>query len=232
MQVFSPLKEENLIKGRENISSDTVVMIGNGALVNGWMPLRHVLDQWIQAHVDSHPVINKLRVQNSEAMHQLAGLSYKFKIARGSIYRQWQNGEMKPHQTATAGLGTSIEEFLSIREQVSQQYKKASGDLILNHDEEAKKFLGDDAVYITTNWDNALWLDENVKKAIYLHGRCDFSDSLVFPTELIIEDIAYDCDKLLELTRYCSAGFQSKILKTFRCSTVEALLSAHTIASR
>jgi hypothetical protein len=232
MHLFRPLQEENLIKGREDVSSETVVMIGNGALVNGWMPLRRVLDNWIQSSEHSHPVINKLRVQNSEAMHQLAGLSYKFKIARGTIYRQWQSGKMTPDQTALAGLGTSIEEFLNIRDQVSRQYRISSGDLILNNDERVKKLLGNNAVYITTNWDNALWLDDNVRKAIYLHGRCDFSDSLVFPTELIIEDIAYDCDKLLELTKNCSDEFRSKIFKSFRCSTVDALLSAHTIASK
>jgi hypothetical protein len=232
MKSFVPLEDKQLIKDEENFSSDTVVMVGNGALVNGWMPLRHVLDEWIQKDKLTHSVIKKLRVQNSEAMHQLGGLSYKFKIARGAIYKQWIDKKLTPRQTFEAGLGGSIQEFLTIREKVSQEYTKASDDLVLNINDSIWNMIGARAVFITTNWDNALWLDDRVKRAIYLHGRCDFSESLVFPTELIIEDIAYDCDRLLSLMHDCSHEFKDTMLKTFRCLSVDALLNAHSTASR
>lgn len=232
MEGFLPLEDKHLIKYEENFSSDTVVMVGNGALVNGWMPLRRVLDEWIKSDQHTHPVIQKLRVQNSEAMHQLGGLSYKFKIARGAIYKQWIEKKITPRKTSQQGLGSSIQEFLSIREKVSQEYSKASEDLGLHIDESIWKMIGERATFITTNWDNALWLDDRVKQAVYLHGRCDYSESLVFPTELIIEDIAYDCDRLLSLMDDCSFEFKDTILKTFRCLSVDALLNVHSEAAR
>lgn len=233
MGEFRALEAKRLMKGESEGTPETVVLVGNGALVNGWLPLRKVLDDLIMHDRITPEMIKKLRIQNSEALGQLATFSYKFKIARGMIFRQWMNDVLTPLQSEKAGISEAISDFLKIREEVGKQYRKASDDLSLKTNQKIEDLIGSkDCVYITTNWDNALWNEDRVNTAIYLHGRCDYPDSLVFPTELVIEDIAYDCGVITEKIKECSEDFQKTILSSFRCSSVEALLSAHSAASR
>lgn len=232
MAALRALDERELIKGKCEESPETVVLVGNGALINGWMPLRQVLDDWILQDTITHDMIKKLRIQNTEALNQLATLSYKFKIARGLIFKQWMKKVLTAKQLEQAGLSSAIAEFLHIRQKVGHHYRSASDHLSLICEERTLELIGEEAVYITTNWDNSLWMDSGVKRAIYLHGRCEHVDSLVFPTELIIEDIAYDCEVIMSAIQDCSDEFQKTILSTFRCTSVDALLSAHSAASR
>lgn len=231
MNVFSPLDAKQLIKVSSDQTIETVVLVGNGALQNGWLPLRRVLDEWIDKDPLCAPIIKKLRGQNSESLHQLGSLSYRFKIARGLIYKNWSTNEFTPAQTEKAGLGQAITEFLNLREAIGSEYQKHSPSL-LNHDWLDEGLDPTKTVFITTNWENVLWQDKTIQNVIYLHGRCDHPDSLVFPTELIIEDIAYDCERILEKMKGRGSEFTKMILRTFRCETVNALLEAHSKASR
>lgn len=232
MSNYSPLNPAELIKNTSHSNSKTVVLVGNGALENGWLPLRGVLDEWIASGPEITEKIKKLRGQNSEALHQLAGLSCEFKMTRGMLYKSWLQGTSLEKTIEGEAIPRAMSEFLSIRKKIGAAYEKESHGLVLNDEKSIRKLIGEDATYITTNWDNTLWMEKDIKKLIYLHGRCSHPDSLIFPTELIIEDIAFDCPFLLEQTQNSSRSFQKLMLSSFRCETVEALYEAHVEARR
>ena len=232
MDQLKCLDSNQLIKNPQSQFPGTVVLIGNGALENGWLPLRKVLDEWINRDVHTCGSVKKLRAQNSEALQQLSILSYKFKLARGLIYKHWNEGKVNGLDLESQGLGEAVDEFIEIRKDVGVAYSQESLNLAILEDEKIRETLtGKNAVYITTNWDNALWKHQNEETVIYLHGRCDHPDSLVFPTELIVEDINYDCSLLQKKTEGCSRDFYRKVMQTYRCETVHALLRAHELAS-
>jgi hypothetical protein len=75
--------DSTLIREVTGAKVDTVVFVGYGAIDGGWLPLRSALDAWIVGDQSVSGDVTSLRRRNSEAFHQLAILSFKFKIARG-----------------------------------------------------------------------------------------------------------------------------------------------------
>src|SRR5262245_5518485 len=97
----------------------TVVFVGNGAIQVGWTPIRSVLDRWINNHAKTAPAVKLLLCQNSEAFHQLAILSYKFKVARANQLLKWHKKMETPKQTESSGLPNLVRGFLDIRSEIS-----------------------------------------------------------------------------------------------------------------
>lgn len=210
---------------------DTVVLVGNGALKNGWLPLRRVLDQWVERDSQSHSIIKKLRVQNTEALHQLGSLSYRFKIARALLYQEWCHKTRPITEIETRGISRTIQEFLTLRREIGRAYCEAHQELSLKCDPMINNIIGENSAVITTNWDKAILSHPQIRSSVFLHGKCDHPESLVFPTELIIEDIIFELPRMLPELKGCSSSFIHELLSIFRSGTVDALLAAHTQAS-
>ena len=230
-------KESTIIK-RDAKPADVVVLVGNGAIDNGWQPLRDVLDSWLEQDNTVSKRITRLRKQDKEAFHQLALMSYKFKVSRGLHFMSWirhKNGEehgQPIHKTQSDGLSNIVSYFISLRSNIAQSFVQNQNNLSLRSDSEITAILGSNPHYITTNWDNTLWLDNSVTNLIHLHGRCDHADSIVFPTELIIEDTPYDFLIFKDDVPQLTPEFRLKVLSAFRCKFLPALIGAHDLASQ
>src|ERR1700761_8257209 len=63
--------DETLIKST-GTDATCVVFAGNGAIENGWSPLRKVLDTQLKSDTLVDKSVTNLRTRNEEAFHQLA----------------------------------------------------------------------------------------------------------------------------------------------------------------
>lgn len=103
-----------------------------------------------------------------------------------------------------------------------------NGEISLRNRELFDKFHLENTGIITINWDEVLWNDHEINNIIQLHGRCSVPESLVLPTELIIDDNIFRiCEKYLfkdkphieQLSQY----YRSKVVRDY-------LRDAHKVA--
>lgn len=233
--------DETLIRAT-GTDAKCVVFAGNGAIENGWSPLRAALDSLLKSDTSVNKAVTSLRTRNEEAFHQLAIFSYKFKIARGLLFTGWAKSKKKEpgflgiDQTHAKGLPGAIKTFLKLRKDLSDFFLNPSFKLSLRTDDEIKNLIGPDAHFVTTNWDNTLWDDKAFPNLVHFRGRAGLPGSLVFPTELLVEDAAYDMAALYteaELRAYnLSKEYIEGVISTFRAANIESLLAAHSQASK
>src|SRR3712207_6248920 len=100
-----------LIRSKGN-DPETVVLVGNGAIHNGWLPLREVLDPRIHNGDPANDAIIGIRKQNHESFHQLSIISYRFKFYRAGILRKLIEGELTLEELEEEGLDPVVDEFL------------------------------------------------------------------------------------------------------------------------
>ena len=201
----------------------TVVLVGNGAIENGWDPVRAVLDRWIDRDQSTPASVNALRKRTSEVFHYLAVLSYKFRFSKAEQFMAWKKGQNFSDSEAK-GLNKLITEFLALRDEIAKEYSSSSGGLCLRSSPEITKLIGSTPAYLTTNWDETLWNDSAIRDIAQFHGRCSFPDSLVFPTELLVEDTAYDLPTdLFSNPPPCSPAFRDQVCSAFRYTAMTAL---------
>lgn len=223
----------------DNSEVKTVVFVGNGAVENGWTPLRQTMDMYLNKDTGVvAPSLIRLRKRNKETFHQLAILSYKFKIARGMLFFNWsqfKKGDATKDSvqvTQSMGLPQPIGTFLSLRADIACAYKTQSSNLSLRINTDIEELIGTDAHFVTTNWDNTIWNHPLYNKnVVYMHGRCDYKDSLVLPTELLVEDAAYDFSIFTKAElKPLGQPFASEVVSAFRCAHIRSLLAAHDVA--
>jgi hypothetical protein len=232
--------DETLIRGNDDVH--TVVLVGNGAVDNGGVPLRATLDSIFQADSSVAKAVAALRMRDEEALHQLAIFSYKCKIARGLLFTGWAKhkkgtaGFSGIAQTHANGLPDPVKTFLGIRKRLSDAYLDSSFGLSLREDDQTRSIIGSNAHFITTNWDNCLWNEKTFANLIQFHGRAGYPDSLVFPTELLVEDAAYDMAAVYTLDELKSFNIPKEyfegVVAAFRSANIESLLAAHGTAGR
>ena len=218
-----------LIRTADN-NPETVVLVGNGAIENGWLPLREVLDPLIH---DGHPAnkaIIGIKKQNQESFHQLSIISYRFKYYRASILRKLIEGEISLQELEKEGLDPVVDEFLQLRKDIAHSYKKHVKELELRITPSISEFIGESALFITTNWDETLWNRKEVKSVVYLHGRAGLADSIVFPTELLIDDTIFNPEKLPGYHEV-SEKFRKLITCVFRFTAIGELMKTTSFAS-
>lgn len=212
---------------------DTIVCVGNGAVLGGWDPLREALDKWIDgSNIDKR--IKGLQKQNVEAFHQLAIVSYKFRVAKTLVFKKWVEKKETPLSTAKAGYEPSLAGFIDLRQSIASEYEKDKS-LKLRWSPEVKELLGDNVGYITTNWDSAALCDPACKNIIQLHGHSSLPQSLVFPTELLIEDTLFELkpfvDNILKADN-AHLGFGAQTMEIFRYNAMRPLMDAAVRASK
>lgn len=222
--------EQNDLIRFDGSSSDTVVLVGNGAIEYGWMPLRETLDPIISIDENVSEVVKNIKVQNCETFHQLAILSYRFKLYRAQTLRQLIEKKISLKELQKKGLDPVVEEFLKLRNGIAQSYKNHEKKLSLKLTDPIRSIIGKNALYITTNWDETLWNEDGIKNLAYLHGRSSLPQSIVFPTELLIDDSMFD-PRSLEGFESCSQKFKNEFGEVFRFRAIGQLMDTITFAS-
>lgn len=222
--------EQNDLIRFDGSSPESVVLVGNGAIENGWLPLREVLDPMINVDNNVSEVVKNIKVQNCETFHQLAILSYRFKLFRAQTLRQLIEKKLSLNELQKKGLDSVVEEFLKLRNAIAESYKNHEKNLSLKITDPIRNIIGKNAIYITTNWDETLWNEAGIKNLAYLHGRSSLPQSIVFPTELLIDDTMFD-PKTLESFDSCSEKFKTELGEVFRFRAIGQLMDTITFAS-
>lgn len=204
-------------------AAHSVVLVGNGAIFNGWKPLREVLDPMINDGHGTSDVVKKIKVQNRETFHQLAIFSYRFKLYRAQTLRNLIERKISIKDLEKNGLDPIVDEFLKLRSEIGESYKTQKAELSLKLSGKIKGLIGENALYITTNWDETLWNEHSIKNVAYLHGRASLPESIVFPTELLIDDTIYD-PRILEGFEECSEEFKTMMGEVFRFKSIAQLM--------
>lgn len=205
-----------LWKGDIHKKFDTIVFAGNGCIENGIRPLRRILDRFIIKNSDS-ALLKSLLSSDSEASHQLAVMSYTFKLNRAVYFNKLMSGVDGREELRM------MKGFNQFRDALGSEYS-ATSDLSLRIDDGIKKVIGRKALVVTTNWDQVLWSHPDVVDLIQLHGRCDWSESLVFPTELIVEDTPYDLNAVMGALNKMPSESRDLIFSSYRWNTSNHLL--------
>ena len=224
------MKQNDLIRF-DGTSPESVVLVGNGAINNGWKPLREVLDPMIYNDDSENDVVKKIKAQNCETFHQLSIISYRFKLYRAQVLRKLIEGELNLDELEQKGLDPIVDSFLRLRKDIGDSYTKQWEELSLRTNEKIKNLIGENALHITTNWDETLWNEKSVKNVAYLHGRASLPQSIVFPTELLIDDTMFDPRKL-EGFNDCSKSFKKILGDIFRFESIGQLMDTITFSCK
>jgi hypothetical protein len=175
-----------LVRQNDNFVPETVIIIGNGLIENGWRLVGETLDEMALASEEFPIQPRKLGTAES-----LAYFASQGRLAKGLIIRELIS--------VVNGSATNFEEmekaFVMYRG-VCQVFRKALGKvyaasatLSIREDtlEALKEFGLEDSSsgVITTNWDNLLWdyKSSSLQSLIHLYGRCSSWETLLFPTE-------------------------------------------------
>lgn len=217
------LVEPNDLIKLNNSKPECVVLVGNGAIENGWTPLREALDPMINNKDGISDVVKNIKVQNCETFHQLAILSYRFKLYRAQILRKLVEGKLTLQELEKKGLDPVVYAFLKLRTDIANSYKKYEKELSLKISSDIKALIGENAFFITTNWDETLWNMKEIKNLAYLHGRSSLPQSIVFPTELLIDDTMFD-PMTLKGYSDCPEEFKNILSEVFRFKAIGQLM--------
>jgi hypothetical protein len=180
-----------LFREDPSAKSDTVVIVGNGAVENGSYPLDLVFEKLTNEPVDENDFNGFIRTHKDKCVF-LALLSFKFRVSRFAMFRKIE----------AAGCVSKwdwqfpppINSFLSIRNSVATEFNGAGTTkaISLRGDISKNGVFDQDARFITTNCDTLLWDDERIKNIAQIHGLATHPESLIMPSELITDDLPYD----------------------------------------
>lgn len=166
-----------------------VILIGSGAVKESWEPLLRLLKQKPPIDMDDS-VSSQLFGPIELASHVLANQSFMFRSIRSLLIRRISNGDLKSE--TFSHCKTSIERFNEFRLNLGTYYSKAveDKDISLRKEVESiKNLLCPDTGVITTNWDELFWQQKELfPNLIQLHGRATLPKSLIFPTELTLDE--------------------------------------------
>jgi len=192
----------------DSFTPRTVVMVGNGAIKNGWLPIEQVVRLGALAP-DS--IFRSFCLDQIPMEKLLVMISNFSRLGRRSLFSEDICSNPEDLQQA----------IKLIRD--SDIFRKSISDAILEfegHDVsrlELRNFPSsvmegihlDNCAFITTNWDTCLWKNELVRNAVYLHGRAGFENSIIFPGESTADSsdwdtILRDCGRMPVLNEYRS----------------------------
>lgn len=157
---------------------DSLVLIGNGCVVNGWQPLINEFKDEDLLYIED-PIL-PLILRANTGRHSINALT---------AYLQ------KGNKIDLDGNIHMLLELDALRKRVGDIYSRVSTTipedfnfLKLNLSEDLYELMRKNTTLtITTNWDPLLWDDNSVKNLIQLHGLAgsgDISLSMVLPTEM------------------------------------------------
>ena len=156
-----------LFRGNPNPENyDTVFFVGNGAINNGNRPL----EDWAKTLNESSNTFGKY----FEPQDHLSKLAIQFRLCRATDQSDDINSTQRIIKTEKELLGRFFRlgaQDLSLRklpEHMLQELNKHK------------------TLVVTTNWDSTLW-NNTPKNLVQLHGSCMRPDTMVLPTEYLID---------------------------------------------
>ncbi len=174
----------------------TVVIVGNGAIRNGELPLKKPLNDFIREFAKN--AINQDRAATLKSLpysYNLSLIANWTKMIRELIFleiREFTN----PTPGAQKRVGSimvrqelidQLNELIDFRVRLGESYNDhAVEELSIREVPSALKTILEndkDSAFVTTNWDNTLWRAQWARNCIYLHGRCEFPLSIILPSE-------------------------------------------------
>lgn len=183
-----------------------VVLIGNGAVINGNMPLVEVFASGGSEDAKIYSQLNpSVALAILAADIQTHKNRYAFDTIRtlNGIYPQNTNSDAQ----------TQFAQVNKWREDIGLAFVKAKREQVIKLNNDLEKYIPDLASnsvgIITTNWDDLL-IDRNLSNLIQLHGSASRPNSIILPTEKIEDDFSLTLIKLcipsnVDINEICSA---------------------------
>lgn len=229
--------EESLV--RSSFSSfaefkpEHVVLVGSGANTLGWEPILRAVEQHKESHGDSG-VLGGVDSMSDLSL-TLATCAYSYRSIRDHLLLQFVNGTLNvcilkkyvPH----------LEWFYEFRKKIGDNYHNNSGGPTCSFLRLLNSVDLDKTAFVTTNWDLLLWKDERIRNMVQLHGRADYPDSLIFPSELSADENLISAlnllikQKIIYSSQVTSSSAFEKFAEVFcRNTLAHQLKKAHEVA--
>lgn len=202
-----------------DFTPENLIFIGNGIFEDGWDPLGKAIK-------DSNPFFNSTNDwDNCDLAHILSLASYRFRSIR-SYFLNAAIAEGKTEISDPKGFSSFLGRFLEFRKTVAANYHSAELKVHPYPKQIEEILFNENTAIVTTNWDETLW-KQNLPNLIHLHGRSEYPDSLIFPTEFSDDE---------SLTNQLILNHKMEyewMWKTFyRGSNSSNLFNAHATSSR
>jgi hypothetical protein len=171
--------DQELFRGSFSKKFDRVIIVGNGAVENGWEPLTRALK------VSGSPEFLAAKLA-ADAAH--------FRSARARLMSNLGSVQNHNNKDKIKILAGQIKDSYRQREVLAEAYCEAveKKTIFLRECKPISDILySPSTAVITTNWDELLWNDLRVENLIQLHGRASFPDSLILPSEMRMDDELY-----------------------------------------
>jgi hypothetical protein len=154
---------------------DRVVLIGNGAVQNGWLPLSRAL---------------KIEGSPDFLASTLASHAALYRGVRADLLLKMSLTDDMSDKTVAA-KAEHLKRLIPTRWHIGSSYVHAvkHNEISLRECKPISEILySSDTAIITTNWDELLWNDSRIENLIQLHGRASTPESLILPSEIRVED--------------------------------------------
>jgi len=231
--------------------AEKVIIVGNGAVKNGWLPLEHTIHNRYETVFPSWPLLDE--VLKKEALPQiLSHYVFRYRLAIRRVPRIVDDQTAKLDIGPFRGVEEDIDGFLGLTQEIGEAYTAAASRGLVRLKGDIDSLRNNDfpsTMVITTNWDELLWSDTDEQghftfpNIVQLHGRASIPESLVLPTEFVIEDMPSTMFSLIkdsklqhDAVRALEKRIESSVLlsKLARRSPMvhKSLTSAHGTALR
>jgi hypothetical protein len=172
----------------EDFKPDTVLLIGNGAIRNGNVPLENVIYRFSNSRQPQDPTI-----------HYLARMVFIYRSFRDQLLIKIAN-DQEIKKNIHIEEKEDVELLLETREILEDAYITATekDEISLINKEKFQSYLSkNNTGVITINWDEVLWdwNNQSIENIIQLHGRCSVHNSLILPTELTLDENIFEVIK-------------------------------------
>ncbi len=177
--------------------AEKVIIVGNGAVKKGWLPLEHTINNRYKTVFPSWPLLDQ--VSREKALPQiLAHYIFRYRLAIRRLPRIVAEQTAKIDIRPFRGIEEDIDGFLGLTREIAESYVAAASRGLVQLKGDIDSLRNNefpDVMVITTNWDELLWSDTDGQgqftfpNIVQLHGRASVPESLVLPTETVIEDM-------------------------------------------
>jgi hypothetical protein len=225
---------------RQKAKSDTVVIVGNGAVENGGSPLDSLFRELTpHGENEGHPDHFRRNSNSTDKAAFLAIFSMKNKFARSEFFLQLKRRRLNNGMPDWNGdLPGASAVFIGLRRKLADRFRNASeSTLRLRLNIKANDYFDDSCNFVTTNWDNCLWQDESIGNLVQLHGSCRIEDSMILPTEYLTDELFFDPLQIVEESQLpswvqgLSPEKRKDLYSVFRWGTCSTLAHMHDLVS-
>ncbi|MEK6795447.1 MAG: hypothetical protein AABZ39_11755 [Spirochaetota bacterium] len=206
----------------KSIKPELVIVIGNGAIRNGSMPLLR------------HFTSKRMYYTPREAITALGECTFLYKVARNNLL-----GELIKNDDISRinEYKNTIAEFFKFINGMAKQYKELYNELEFNVEIDSikERMRGRTTGVVSTNWDECAWEmtlgDEYLfPNIIQIHGRCSDPASLILPTELTTDDEMKKVTDLIQDEKLKNDAYES-IMTRLAMHGCEECITRRTLKS-